>query len=68
MSKLVSIIANIALYAFLLFLCYEYFVKEWDPWMGFVVAFVLVLSIIIWCIPRIHASKVSPGEYPFEED
>lgn len=67
MNKLIQIIVNVALYAFLLFLTYEYTIKEWDPWNAFVVIFVLVISLVIWFIPRTHADGVHPGEYPYDD-
>jgi hypothetical protein len=65
--KAVSIIANILLYGFLLWLLYGALIKEWDPWFAFVVGFVLFVSIVIELMPGLHAPKVSPGEYPYED-
>lgn len=65
--KIGSIIANIILYAFLLYLLYGSTIAEWDPWFAFVVAFVLLVSIVIELMPGLHAPKVSPGEYPYED-
>lgn len=67
MAKLGSILANAVLYAFLLWLLYESTVVEWDPWFAVVVGFVLVLAIAISLIPSLHASKVSPGSYPYDD-
>ncbi|MEW6368072.1 MAG: hypothetical protein AB1714_25880 [Acidobacteriota bacterium] len=67
MNKTWQIIANLVLYVFLLWLLYDSTIKEWDPWFAFVVAFVLLLAIIISLIPALHAPKVSPGSYPFED-
>jgi hypothetical protein len=66
-GKVGSIIANAVLYAFLLWLLYDSTIKEWDPWFAVVVGFVLVLAIIISVIPSLHASKVSPGTYPYDD-
>lgn len=65
--KIGSVIANIILYGFLLWLLYGATIKEWDPWFAFVVAFVLLVSIVIELMPGLHAPKVSPGEYPYED-
>jgi putative Mn2+ efflux pump MntP len=65
--KIGSIIANIILYGFLLWLLYDSTIKEWDPWFAFVVAFVLLVSVVIELMPGLHAPKVSPGEYPYED-
>lgn len=67
MHKFISIVGNIALYAFLLWLLYDSTIKEWDPWFAFVVGFVLVLAIIISLVPSIRASAVSPGTYPYDD-
>jgi hypothetical protein len=65
--KIGSIIANVLLYGFLLWLLYGSTIKEWDPWFAFVVAFVLFVSVVIELMPGLHAPKVSPGEYPYED-
>jgi ABC-type lipoprotein release transport system permease subunit len=62
-----QILANVILYGFLLWLLYDSTFREWDPWFAFVVAFVLLLAVIISLIPAIHAPRVSPGEYPYED-
>ncbi len=62
-----QILANVILYGFLLWLLYDSTLREWDPWFAFVVAFVLLLAVIISLIPAIHAPRVSPGEYPYED-
>jgi hypothetical protein len=67
MNKLWQILLNVVLYGFLLWLLYESTIKEWDPWFAFVVAFVLVLALTISVIPALHAPRVSPGEYPFDD-
>lgn len=65
--KIGSIIANIILYGFLLWLLYGSTIKEWDPWFAFVVAFVTFVAVVIELMPGLHAPKVSPGEYPYED-
>jgi ABC-type lipoprotein release transport system permease subunit len=67
MSKLWQIVANTVLYGFLLWLLYDSTLHEWDPWFAFVVAFVLVLAIVISLIPALHAPRVSPGQYPYDD-
>jgi len=67
MTKLWQIVANTVLYGFLLWLLYDSTLHEWDPWFAFVVAFVLVLAIVISAIPALHAQKVSPGAYPYDD-
>ena len=67
MKKPWQILANLLLYGFLLWLLYDSTIKEWDPWFAFVVAFVLVLAAVISLIPALHAPRVSPGEYPFDD-
>jgi hypothetical protein len=66
-SKAGQILANVVLYGFLLWLLYDSTIKEWDPWFAFVVAFVLVLAVAISAIPSLHAPRVSPGAYPFDD-
>jgi len=67
MSKLWQIVANTVLYGFLLWLLYDSTLHEWDPWFAFVVAFVLVLAIVVSLIPALHAPRVSPGQYPYDD-
>ena len=63
MNKLVQIIANLVLYGFLVWLMYGSLIKEWDPWFGFVVAFVIVVAIIVQLMPGLHAERLTPGEF-----
>jgi hypothetical protein len=67
MNKGWQILANVVLYGFLLWLLYRSTIVEWDPWFAFVVAFVVVVAVVVSLNPRIHAPKVSPGSYPFDE-
>jgi len=67
MKGLVSMVSNIILYAFLLWLLYGATIREWDPWFAFVVGFVLVLSVVVSLIPSLHAKSLSPGHYPEDE-
>jgi Na+-translocating ferredoxin:NAD+ oxidoreductase RnfA subunit len=66
MGKFVQIIINLIFYAFLLWLLYDATIISWDPWFAFVVAFVVVVAVIMQLMPSLHASKVSPGEFPYE--
>ena len=67
MKKPWQIIANVILYGFLVWLLYDSTIREWDPWFAFVVAFVLVLALTISVIPALHAQRVSPGQYPYDD-
>lgn len=67
MNKLRQVLANVVLYGFLLWLLYDSTINEWDPWFAAVVAFVLLLATVISVIPALHAPRVSPGEYPFDD-
>ena len=73
MGKLWQVALNLFLYGFLVWLLYDSTLREglsiakWDLWFAFVVAFVLVLAAIVSLIPRLHAPRVSPGEYPFDD-
>ena len=67
MKSFRKVLPNVVLYGFLLYLLYDSTLREWDPWFAFVVAFVLLLAVIISLIPALHAPKVSPGEYPYED-
>ena len=61
-----QIFLNILLYGFLAYWLYESVVaKDW--WYCFVVLFVVVVSVVVTLLPGYHASKVSPGEYPYED-
>jgi hypothetical protein len=66
-AKLWSIIANVVLYGFLLWLLYRSAVVERDPWLAVVVGFVVIVAVVISVVPRLHATRVSPGEYPFDD-
>jgi hypothetical protein len=62
-----QILANVVLYGFLSFLLYSYTIAEWDPWMAFVVAFVMACAIAMTLIPSLHAQGTSPGSYPYDD-
>lgn len=62
-----QVLFNVVLYGFLLWLLYDSTIAEWDPWFAFVVAFVLVLAVGISLIPGLHAAKLSPGTYPYDD-
>ena len=66
MNKVWQLIINLLLYGFLIYELYRSTIKEWDPWYAFVVAFVLFLAVVISIVPGLRASKVSPGEFPYE--
>jgi hypothetical protein len=72
MAKHWQIACNVVLYGFLFWLLYDSTFakpsfKEWDLWFAFVVAFVIVLAAVVSLIPSLHASKVSPGSYPYDD-
>ena len=61
-----QIALNLAFYAFLAWLFYDTVFVEQDGWFGFVVGFVILVSAIVQFMPGLHASKVSPGEFPYD--
>jgi ABC-type antimicrobial peptide transport system permease subunit len=61
-----QILLNVIFYAFLAFLMYDATMVEHDPWFAFVVGFVIVVAFICQMMPSLHASKVSPGEFPYD--
>jgi hypothetical protein len=63
-----QILINLIFYAFLAWLMYDAAVAEPDPWFAFVVGFVIVVAIVCQLMPSLHASRVSPGEFPYEHD
>ena len=65
--KFIQVLCNVVLYGFLVWQLYESTIAEWDPWFAFVVAFVLVVAIVITLMPGLHASKTSPGTYPYDD-
>lgn len=60
------IFVNILLYGFLAYWLYTAIIVR-DYWYAFVVSFVIVVSIVISLLPKYHASKPSPGKYPYED-
>jgi len=67
MSKLWQITVNVVLYGFLAYLLVDSTLLHWDPWFAFVVAFVLLLAVVVTLIPALHAPRVSPGTYPYDD-
>ena len=61
-----QILLNVIFYAFLAFLMYDATVIEQDWWFAFVVGFVITVAVICQLMPSLHASKVSPGEFPYD--
>jgi len=61
-----QIFFNILLYGFLAYWLYESIVAK-DYWYAFVVAFVVIVAVVVSLLPGYHASKVSPGAYPYED-
>ena len=61
-----QIILNIILYGGLLgWLYLNVLDKDW--WYCFVIVFVIAVSAVVTILPGYHASKVSPGEYHYED-
>jgi ABC-type lipoprotein release transport system permease subunit len=65
--KFIQVLANVILYAFFLWLLYDSTISEWDPWFAFVVVFVLAVAAVTSLMPSLHASKTSPGAYPYDD-
>ncbi len=61
-----QVFLNILLYAFLAYWLYDSIIDK-DYWYAFVVLFVVTVSVVVTLLPEYHASKVSPGEYPYED-
>jgi hypothetical protein len=61
-----QIVLNILLYGFLAYWLYDSIVER-DYWYAFVVLFVVTVSIVVSVLPGYHASKTSPGAYPYED-
>jgi len=61
-----QIILNILLYGFLLGWLYINVTAQ-DWWYCFVILFVITVSVVVTLLPGYHATKVSPGEYPYED-
>lgn len=61
-----QILLNILLYGFLAFWLYHS-IADGDYWFAFVILFLIAVSVILTLLPAYHASKVSPGEYPYED-
>ncbi|MEN6484592.1 MAG: hypothetical protein ABFD98_06890 [Syntrophobacteraceae bacterium] len=62
-----QIVANVILYGFLAWLLYDSTIGKWDPWFAFVVGFTVLVAIALTLMPGSHASKVTPGEYPYDD-
>jgi ABC-type lipoprotein release transport system permease subunit len=65
--KFIQVLTNVVLYAFFLWLLYDSTITTWDPWFAFVVLFVLIVAVITTLTPSLHASKTSPGTYPYDD-
>jgi thiol:disulfide interchange protein len=65
--KFIQVLTNVVLYAFFLWLLYDSTIRTWDPWFAFVVLFVLIVAAITSLKPGLHASKTSPGTYPYDD-
>lgn len=65
--KAVQVLANVVLYGFFLWLLYLSTLRTWDPWFAFVVVFVLIVAAVTSLTPSLHASKTSPGTYPYDD-
>jgi ABC-type antimicrobial peptide transport system permease subunit len=61
-----QILLNIIFYAFLVWLMYDATIIEKDYWFAFVVGFVISVAVVCQLMPSLHASKVSPGEFPYD--
>jgi ABC-type antimicrobial peptide transport system permease subunit len=61
-----QILLNVVFYAYLAWLMYDATIVEHDWWFAFVVGFVIMIAIIVQLMPALHASKVSPGEFPYD--
>ncbi|MEN6440469.1 MAG: hypothetical protein ABFD97_17990 [Syntrophobacter sp.] len=62
-----QILANIVLYGFLAWQLYECTIVQWDPWMLFVVGFVIGCAVLLTLTPSLHAASTSPGSYPYDD-
>ncbi len=60
-----QIVLNILLYGILGFWLYESVMAK-DYWYAFVVTFVIAVAAVVTVLPGYHASKVSPGAYPYD--
>jgi ABC-type antimicrobial peptide transport system permease subunit len=45
---------------------YDATIIEKDYWFAFVVGFVISVAVVCQLMPSLHASKVSPGEFPYD--
>jgi hypothetical protein len=61
-----QILLNILLYGVLAYWLYHSLAAK-DYWFAFVVLFLIAVSVALTLLPGYHASKVSPGEYPYED-
>jgi hypothetical protein len=67
MRRFWQIVANLVLYGALLYYAIESTFVEPDLWFAFVVWFLLLVAVLITVTPGLHVSRVSPGEYPYED-
>ena len=61
-----QILINILLYVLLGYWLITAIMDK-DYWYAFVVLFVVTVSIVVSLLPGYHASKTSPGAYPYED-
>ena len=61
-----QIVLNILLYGFLAYWLVTSIIHA-DYWYAFVVTFVMAVAAVVTVLPGYHASKVSPGAYPYDD-
>ena len=61
-----QIVLNILLYGFLAYWLVTSIIHA-DYWYAFVVLFVVTVSVVVSVLPGYHASKTSPGAYPYDD-
>jgi hypothetical protein len=60
-------LVNVLLYGLLVFYAVQSTWVERDYWFAFVVWLVIAVALVVALVPGLHAPRVSPGEYPYED-
>jgi len=67
MVRFWQVLANLLLYGALAYYAVKFTWLDPDPWLAFSVWFLLLVAVLVAATPGLHARRLSPGEYPYED-